>query len=178
MALAAFKLLKCTGTNAATEADCSKHPCFLSADLNSTATTTYPIAIPADADSATGDSYSYENWLRLECTSVPDNYCQTFKVYGPSTQPDDPTNKLTVMIGTTDTGVTPTANASSVATTIQHTNYYSAATGLSIGVEPSDNQIAAVGEKTDYVVLQLQVEYEAEQGDISTVVGNWSYEEV
>jgi hypothetical protein len=178
VALAAFKLLKCTGTNAATETDCNKHPTFLSADVTSLDTSAYPIAIPVSA--AASPNYSYELWLRLECTAAPDNYTQNFKIWGPDQQPDagdTPGNRMTILIGTTATGQTPTDSASTIATTVQHTNHYSQATGLSVGVEPSDGKIGAIGEKTDYVVLQLKVEDQAQQGDLQTIVFNWSYEE-
>ena len=178
MALAAFKLVKCIGTDAATETDCNKHPTFLSADIVSDDHATYPIAVPVSAEAS--PNYSFEIWLRSQCTGAPDSYCQNFKVWGPADQPDagdSPGNRLTVYIGTTASGATPTDSASSVATTAQHSNYYSQATGLSIGVEPGDDKIEAVDEKTDYVVQQLKVEDLAQQGDIQTILFNWYYEE-
>lgn len=178
MALAAFKLLKCIGTNAATETDCDEHPTFLNADLVSLATATYKIAVPIDV--ASSPNYSFEIWLRSQCTGAPDNYCQNFKVWGPADQPDSgdtPGNRLTVNMGTTASGVTPTDSASSVATVAQHSNYYSQATGLSIGVEPVDNKIDAVGEKTDYIVQQLKVQDLAQQGDMQTILFMWDFEE-
>ena len=178
MALAAFKLLKCTGSAASTETDCAKHPCWLSSDLTSIDTDSYQIQAPLTSGSFT---YSYETYLRYECTAAPDNYCQTFKVYGPAAQPDagdSPGSKLTVMMGTSSSGVTPVGTASSVATTSQHDNYYSVATGLAIGVDPSSATIDAIGEKTDYVVTQLKVAYGVQQGDMETLTMNWSYEEV
>lgn len=182
MALAAFKLVKCIGTNAATETDCDKHPTFLSADLVSLDTDTYPITVPVSAGAS--PNYSYELWVRLECTGIPDNYCQTFKIWGPEDQPDagdTPGDRMTIYIGTTASGVTPVDTASSVATEEQHdqgsVGYYSQATALAVDVEPSNSQIDSVGEKTDYVVLQLWIEDLAQQGDIQTILFNWYYEE-
>lgn len=178
MALAAFKLLKCIGSGAGTETDCDKHPTFLSADVVSLETDTYPISVPVSA--AASPNYSFELWVRLECTAAPDNYCQNFKIWGPDEQPDHgdtPGDKMTIYIGTTASGATPTDSASSIATTAQHSNYYSQATGLAVGVQPSGDQIDSVGEQTDYVVLQLKVQDQAQQGDLQTVVFNWYYEE-
>jgi len=178
MALAAFKLVKCTGTGAATETDCGKHPTFLSADIVTLEHATYPISVPISAGSS--PNYSYEIWLRSQCTGAPDNYCQNFKVWGPAEQPDagdTPGNRLTINMGTTASGATPTDSASSVATVAQHSNYYSQATGLSIGVEPVDDKIDAVGEKTDYIVQQLKVEDLAQQGGMQTIPFMWDYEE-
>jgi len=182
MALAAFKLVKCIGTDAATETDCDKHPTFLSADIVSDDHATYPIAVPIS--SGASPNYSFELWVRLECIGAPDNYCQTFKTWGPADQPDSgdtPGDRMTIYIGTTASGATPTDSASSVATEAQHDQgsigYYSQATALAVDVEPGDGKIDAVGEKTDYVVLQLWVEDLAQQGDIQTILFNWYYEE-
>jgi len=177
MATAAFKLNKCIGANAATETDCNKHPCFLSADLVSTATGTYPVAIPSDGIS--GPNYSYEQWLRMECTLAPNNQVDNIKFYGPNKQPDDPNNKATIYAGTTASGVTPKDSQSSVATVAQHSNYIGTGPGeyLAIGVVPGDDIIDAIGEKTDYLVLQLKVEYEASSGDLTTTPFAIEYDE-
>lgn len=178
MALAAFKLLKCIESGAGTETDCDKHPTFLREDIVSLDTAAYSIRIPVSAPAS--PNYSFELWVRLECTAAPDNYCQNFKIWGPDEQPDhgdSPGDRMIIYIGTTASGATPTDSASSVATTAQHSNHYSQATGLAVGVQPSSDEIDSVGEQTDYVVLQLKVEDQAQQGDIQTVVFNWYYEE-
>lgn len=182
MALAAFKLVKCTGTNAAVETDCGKHPTFISADIVNLDTELYPITVPVSA--AVSPTRSFENWLRLELTGLPDNYCQNFKIWGPAAQPDagdTPGDRMTIYIGTTAAGATPTDAESSVAVEAQHdqgsVGYFSQATALAIDVEASDNKIEAIGEKTDYVVLQLWVQDLAQQGGMQTVVFNWYYEE-
>ena len=175
MAIATFKLSKCTGTNAATEADSSRTPKFLNVDANSTDTANNPVAVPLSG----ADNYSYEVWLRLECTAAPDNYCQTFKIFGPSLQPDSPANLVKIKIGTTGTGATPVNSASSVAATQQNTNYYDSSVHfLSVGVVPGDAKINAVGEKTNYIVLQLVVSPGATRGNMGLQSFYISYEEV
>ncbi len=180
MATAAFKLLKCTGTSAATETDCSKNPKFLSVDDATTPAANAPVAVPGDAGSSPG--YSFECWLRLECTAAPNNFCENFKFYGPAEQPDadqSPGNRVFIMAGTTATGATPTAAASTVAITDQAANYYGTGAGeyLAIGVAPGDDIIDATGEKSDYLVLQLKVLDQANRGNMISVPLNFSFDE-
>lgn len=180
MATAAFKLNKCTGASAATETDCSKNPKFLSVDDASTPAANAPVAVPGDASAS--PAYSYECWLRMECTAAPNNFCQNFKFYGPAEQPDanqSPGNRVFIMAGTTATGATPVASASSIATEDQAANYYGTGVGeyLAIGVDPADDIIDAVGEKTDYLVLQLKVLDQANRGNMISVPLNVSFDE-
>lgn len=179
MALAQLKCLKCTGTNAATETDCNKTPTFLSVDAVDADPLSNPISAPLDAGSS--PTYSMENVLRWELTSAPDNYIESLKAFGPSLQPDwdAPTpNKMTVNWGTTQSPTTPTSNASSIATTSQHDNYYSAATGLSIPLVPGDNRLDAVGEKTYYLYSQLQLDFGVNQGLMNPQVWNLDWLEL
>lgn len=180
MAFAAFDLKQCTGTNAATETTLSgKVAAFKNVDSVSLDTAAYPVPVPKDIGSS--PAYSMELWFILVCTAAPDNYCQNFKWWGAANRPDyqaSPPNKVTIMAGTTSTRTTPTSSASSVATVSQHDHYYSEGTALAIGVEPGDNKINAVGEKTDPLVLQEKVELGAAQGDLPEQVYFWSWEEV
>jgi hypothetical protein len=172
MALAAFKCLKCTGTNAATETDVSKKPNFLSVDEVDATPSNHPITRPATV--VADPTYSYEMALRWECTAAPDNDCTNFKLYGPSHQPDyedNPGDCMFVMWGTSATGVTPVNSASTIATTAQYeasggTGYYSVSTALSLGVNPGDDKIDAVGEKTDYLYAQLKLVGGVQLGDM------------
>jgi len=180
MATAAFKLLKCTGTNAATETDCSKQPDFLSVDSATETPANAPIGVPGDALSS--PAYSYEVWLRLECTTAPNNKVENLKFHGPSTQPDSdqsPPNRLFVMAGTTGTGATPVSTASTVATVDQAANYFGTGVGeyLAIDVVPGDDQIDAVGEQSEFLVLQLKVLDQATRGNMIEVPLNFTYDE-
>jgi hypothetical protein len=166
MAIAAFDILKCTGTDAGTEADSGRNPCFLSADLNSTDTSSYPIAVP---DS--GSNYSYEVRLRWKCTTAPDNKCENFKYYGASSQP---VVDVTIMAGADSGAHTPSDSASSYATTAQHNNYYSSGTALTFD---DSTEITAINDKTDTLVLQLKVESDAPQGALPTMPQYVEYDE-
>lgn len=170
MAYASFKLLKCTSTNAATETDSDKAPNFLSTDSATDSPASAPLRVPA-----TGTSYSFEAWFRLECTAAPDNYAENFKVFGPATQPDDPRNKLVIKMGISTPGVTPVATASSVATTAQHSNYNSAGTALLF--DDVNETVTAIGNKTRFFVAQMNVSLGAEGGDILPALFNFTWDE-
>lgn len=175
MALAAFKLEKCTGASPGTETNVNKNPTFQSADAVGSPSNN-PVPIPElPTDPA---NYSYEVWLKLECTSPPNTEVSTFKVFGPDSQPDSPgPGKLTIYLGTTGTYVQPVDTASTKATTRADTNYYSAGTALAIGVQPGDNKINAIGEETDYMVFQLKVENGAATGNMESQNFTIRYEE-
>lgn len=164
--------MKCTGASASTEAEATGGLwSYISADLNSTDTATYPVQIPVS-----GTNYSYENWLRLELTAVPDNQCNNFKFWGPNTQPNGD-SAITIKDGTTGTGATPTNNVSTVATVTQHTTHTGSGSALTIGVVPGDSIIDTVGEQTNYLVLQEHIGVGAGSGNITAQVYHWGYDE-
>ncbi len=180
MAIAALNLKKCTGTNAATETTISdKRLAFLSIDSTGNDYNANPIPVPRDAGSS--PAYGMELWIRWELAAAPDGYLNNFKYAGPATQPDaaaNPPNKVTIYAGTTGTGATPVKTQSSVATAVQHSSYYSEATALAIGVVPGDGKLEAVGEKTNFLVLQPRVAYLAVQGVPPTQVHVLYFDEV
>jgi len=171
MTNASFTTFKCTGSGAATKTDCSHHPCFLSADVVSTDTASYPVTAPLSGST----NYSYELWLKLRCTSAPVNRCENFEFYGSQAQPD---SFLTVFVGTVAAGATPTSSKSGVAVDVVHTTRYSPGTALPLGVDPGDGKIDAVNEETNYIVLQLGVEVGATRGTMQTFVPTLSWDEV
>lgn len=177
MALAAFKLVKCTGTNAATETDATGNLVrWLNTDVHSQTQGVNPIAVPVTGSA----NNSFETWLLFELTDVPNTKCENFITWGPSTQPkisgvED--TDLTLYMGTTGTGVDPKVANSTVAGTIQHTNYYSASNKLTVGVQPGDNIINAIAEQTDYIVTQLRVAVGATQGEMDLHTFSLGYDE-
>lgn len=114
-------------------------------------------------------AYSYEKWIRWYCSVAPDTQCTNFKFWGAGTPPG---TGLTVYAGTTDTGVTPVVTESAVATTQQDTNYVSLATGLAVS-----GTLTAIGNETNYLVLQLRVADTATQGDMAQQTYNYAYDE-
>lgn len=179
MAIASLKTVKCTGPNAATETDVNNAPYFLSIDQASSDPGSYPIQSPLSYQD--DPVRSYECWLRFELTSLPDSYIQNIKIYGPAVQPDfdrNPSNKLTVYWGTSLSGITPINTASTIATGIQHSQYNSVGTALTVPISTPNGRLDAIGEKTDYLVSQLRVDYGASQGGMNLQLWSLTYEEV
>lgn len=152
----------CTGTDAGNEATITS--IMYRANDSTDTDKTNPIVIP---DS--GTSYSYEKWIRWECTVAPDTQCTNFRFWGPNTAP---ATGLLVYAGTTDTGVTPVTTESTVASTRQDTNYTAIGSSLSVS-----GTLTTIGHQTDYVVLQLRVADTAAQGDMPQQTYNYAYDE-
>ena len=172
MAIATLQCLKCTSTAAGTETDSSKNPCFLNADIHSTDTSTYPVAAPLTTGTT---SWSYEVWLRWKVTAAPDNYIQNFKFYGPTSQPD---TLIILYDGTSQTATTPVQTNSTFATGDQADLHNAVGNALTVPINESGNQLDAINEKTDWLVLQYEVQFGAPQGSIATQLFHVTYEEV
>lgn len=151
MPIPSFSIYKYTGANAGTENACpNKMPCFVCVDQHTTDVESYPIA---RVQTEGLYNYSYENVIRLKL-DFAGNYVQNVSVYGSPTQPDvssNPANKVVILWGRTKTPTTPTDEASSIATTSQHDNYYSAGTALSLTDAGSHLE---TGDYTDYYLYQ------------------------
>lgn len=147
---------------------------YLSVDQHSTATGSYPVAAPRLAGV---NNYSYENWLRLYCTVAPTSECANFKFYGPNSQPDIPSNKLTVYDNSTPDPRTPIQTQSIVCRFRQDTTHFDYNNSLTIGTPQTDDVITAVGQYTDYLVLQLKVDQGAASGVIALQTYTITYDE-
>ena len=174
MATAAFQLSKFTGTTASNENDSSYNPCFLDEDSNGIDTANHPVGVPLDGGA---DNYSYEVWLKLKCTARPNGICDNFKFWGANAIPATGVT-LYGATRTTEAGVTPVKTVSSYATTQMDTNYYSVGTALTIAItNETSNQIDAVGEYTDWIILQMKVESTASRGSVTTMIFYLQYDE-
>jgi|GEM_PF-3587891 len=163
----AFTWYKCTGTNAATETDCSNHPCWLNEDIHAVDTENYQVAAPQEVDTY---NYSYEYVLRGKLTAAAPNYVENVKVSGPAYQPDvdlDPLNKMTVMWGRTKTPTTPIDTASIIATVSQHDNYYQE--GNALALTDVATQLVLNGYLDWWLYSQLKVGYGAQPGTLPVV---------
>ena len=175
MALAEFSMLKCYGSGLPlTETDCSKHPNFVSVNSHETNPAAAPVAVPLISGQ---HNYSFECYLRWKCTVAPDNQCDNFKVWGGPLQPDSPDNKTRVHWGATETAAVPVDTQSSVAVTTQHDNYYESGQALSLTVEPGDDIIDAINEETWFLVAQIEVDYGAGKGNLTTQVYHLEWDE-
>ena len=182
MPFAAFQCRKYTASGVS--ADCSKHPCFLDANIVSTDIDTYPM--PAPTSPTEGTTYSYVNVLEWKCTVAPQTQVTGFKIFGPDHRPDDPAyypeqdpgNKLTIYFGNSVTFYTPIKTLfSSVTMVRQDTNYYSALTGMSVPITPGDSKIDAIDETVRYAYIQLYIDYLANQGDMNQMMFGTTYTE-
>lgn len=179
MSVASFKLLKCTGVDLCREYWATDgHVSFLSEDTSSVDIATYPISVPSSNDDA--PNRSYEMWLRWELYNLPDNYVTNMKVYGSTLQPDDPLNRVILMMGTSRTVDTPVMNSTSdYATKAGHLNYYSPSNACNLyTATTSNNRLQTAGDKTWYLVTQLRVNTAASQAGSNVMALNLSYEEV
>lgn len=144
-----------TGASAGTESAAVSGIDLLSAD-NATNSTANRVANPIAANSR-----SYEKWLRAYVDTAPDNQVDNFQLWG-----DGAVQSSTdLYVGKTATGVTPTSGDSSVAT--------NAWTGYTSGAKFAWHATAmtGVGSKTDYAVMQLDVDSDA-------AAGNWGQEAI
>ena len=159
---ATIQLLVCTGANAATETVATG--IMLRSNDSAATDKSNPIVVPS-----AGTSRSYEKWIRWKCTVAPSTQCTNFKYWGPSTTPG---TGLTLFAGTTATGAAPSNSDSSVATTQQDTNYYDSSHTLAVS-----GTLTGTNQKTDFVVLQMDVISTASAGDIAQQTHNYSYDE-
>lgn len=166
---ATIKLRVCTGTNASEEnVGIEDHAGGIAFRSNDSADYQNPEDNPITIPS-TGINRSYEKWIRFLCTVAPATQVTNFKVWGPNTQP---ATGLTVYWGTTATGATPTDSDSTIATIRQDTNFYSQATAINVS-----GTLTASGQETDFLVMQLDVESTATQGNMPQQTYNYSYDE-
>jgi len=177
--VASFKLLKCTSADAGVETDSNKEVFLLSEDT-SAANTNFPILIPRTVTES--PNYSAESWLRLEMTAKPNNRTENFKCWGPATPPSD---YVRMLIGTTSVGRKP-STADSVSTACDGgpypvgyvaTAHYSAGTAVEFTGDTVDDYIDDIGEQSEFLILQLEVDYGALSGNIETQTFSISYDE-
>lgn len=150
-----------TGTNAATESGAVTGIDFISADnaTNSLAN--------RQANPITVGSNSFEKWLKLKVDTAPSNSVSNFLIWGDGGVQAN----TTLMWGTTATGATPTASASSVATT----NFNTCTSGAKCTWH--SGSLTTQNSTTQYSVLQLQVAGGASPGNWTQETINYSYDE-
>jgi len=161
----------CTSTDAGTEnsGDATNFN-LLSTDAYDSTETSYQTNTISVPDS--GTNYSYEKWLRLEFTGTF-TLIDNIKAWHSSGSLSDSNIGLTA--GETDTGVTPINTVSNIATTIL-TSWDSE--GEAINITPT-NPIDTSGEKTDFLVIQLEVPSTVTTpGDIGSQSITFFYDEI
>jgi len=150
-----------TSTNAGTQSGAVTGIDFVSADnaLNTLGNRT--------SNPITAGNNSYEKWLTARVDVAPDNGVTNFKFWTDGSVDSN----TTLYVGTTATGATPTASASSVATT-DATTYTS---GSKLTWDSAS--YTTVSDTTDFLVLQLQTTGSASAGDWTQETLYYSYDE-
>ena len=151
-----------TGTDATVESAAVTGIDLISAD-NATNTSTNRATFPI-----TAGSNSYEKWIKARVDAAPDNYVNTFKLYG-----DGAVQASTVLyVGATSVGVTPT-NATSTEADAAWTDY----TNTTNGLDWHSTNMTAEASTTRYAVFQLAVAADAAAGNWTQETLNYSYNE-
>lgn len=111
---------------------------------------------------------SFEKWLRARIDVAPANKVSNLRVWSDGVALPD----ATLLVGATDTGVTPT-NAPSTVAVDPLTDFISTAK-FDWDVA---NDLVDVGDLSDFLVLQLAIAADAEPGNIPTTAMSYSYDE-
>ena len=151
-----------TGASAATESGVVTGIDLISADnaTNSLAN--------RQANPITVGTHSYEKWLKLKISAIPDNNVSNFLVWGDGGVASSTT---LYVVGNYITGATPTSVTSSVATN-DFTTYTSGAK-LTWDAGPYTN----TNDTTRYLVFQLAVNSDANPGNWTQETVSYSYDE-
>ena len=151
-----------TGTNASTESGSQTGVDLISAD-NATNSLANRQNNPITVGTA-----SYEKWLKLKVDAAPDNGVTNFQAWMDGTVDSSTTLYVT---GDYVTGTTPVATTSTVANA-DFTNYTS---GNKLQWDSAS--YSATNDTTDYLVLQLEVDSDANPGNWTQETISYSYDE-
>ena len=151
--------------------------------------TNNPIPVPTS-----GTKYSYWKHIYLKCTGAPSSQCDNFKFYTDGsgfgtgitlkvgdempTKNSGSSSGYEVATGTEgDTGDEMVANHSGITSSTDAFTYTSASP-KSVSVSESGNIIDAVGETTNYLVFQLEVDSTASPGNLADETLTFQYDEI
>lgn len=138
---------------------------FLPIDSNVETPDDWPIKIPES-----GTTYSYEVWLFFRCDVAPSQYCKNFKIWCDGSVPSG--MKITVNKDAIWNYQTPVNTKSTAGTRDDFSNYTSS------NKLPIAGELNNVGDKTSYIVFQLEVSSFAEQGTYEDFTVYYQYDEV
>ena len=167
MSLFIFDVYKYTDTLASQdETQTNKNPTLISVDEHQTNVSAYPVAIPSSSPA----NHSFECFLKLKVTAFSGlTKIENLEIYGPNTPPG---TDVALFLGVTDTYPTngPVATTSSIATTQVDTSANSPGTAITITTPQALDELTAVGQYTDFIVIQEEVDVDAITGAIPTQV--------
>jgi len=127
--------------------------------------TSNPLTIPTDATNA----YSYEKWLAFQLgTTEPDTQVTNFKFWGGGGTIDS--GNVKDYYKTTNTYVTPALSTTN--------DGYTAVTAATAGAKASvTGTLNTSGETSSFLVMMLEVNSLASQGNMTQQTYNYSYDE-
>ena len=138
---------------------------FKNAD-NATVDINDPMVIPAS-----GSDWSFEKWLRLEITVAPDNQIENLRAYSDGSEAVTGVNYWYRTIGVFATPVQPASNAGL-------TDLFTSNSGSPIDMDAvNTGPFTGTGEIGDYLVLSLEVDDTATQGNLAAETLTFAYDE-
>jgi hypothetical protein len=138
---------------------------FCNAD-SATPGTNNPMVIPG-----TGSDYSYEKWLRLKITAVPDTQITNPKFYS-----TDGVNSFGTGVNLYAKAVTTYATPAEATATAGYTDAFSYTSGSALTL--GTGTYTATGEFADHTVMMMTVASTASQGSLTPESMTWSYDEI
>ena len=179
MAIFTFAYKKMIDNNPANAQDVDQHIAYLSENIISTDVDAYNLFSPDIGDVY----YSYENDIFLECVGVGTTKAWDFGVYSQNTPiegtPSDPLAICLMGTKTVEDSLLPRNEDGNHASLTNHarqdTNYFGPDAGdyLPVPCNEADDQIDAVGERTEILVAQLKLLPGCPQGDLPRQYINW-----
>lgn len=134
---------------------------------NATVDNNDPMVIPA-----TGQDYSYEKWLRLKCTVLPDTQITNPRFY------TDGAKGWAAQVKLWAKKVTTYAQPAEATGTAGYSDAFGYTSGGALTLGTGTYATAATGEFGDHTVLMLEVEAGATQGSLATETMTWAYDEI
>lgn len=138
---------------------------FLPIDSNVEEASDYPLTKPD-----VGTIYSYEVWLRFRCDVAPDSFCNNFKIWSSGSAPATG-QVITVNSNMVEVYIAP-ANSQSVQGNRANLHSYNSGSKLAIA-----GSLANIGDRSSFIVLQLEVASTAVNG-IQDYTLYYQYDEV
>jgi hypothetical protein len=167
MSLAAFKINKYIGSGAATNisgiADSSVCYTTSDTDVRPASVSSYFLGVPTGVVC----NYSYENWLKLECITKPNNSVSGIKIWSSDLNGSNQSG-VYMMMGVSTSGMTPVNTSGVKCTGVAGyvsgwaVQYYGASNALAWTRSGSPTTtITGIGDTTDFLVTQLKITSDA-----------------
>lgn len=142
-----------------------------------------PCQIPA-----AGTEYSYWKHIYLRCTGAPGTQCDNFKYYSDGSimdtgtlikvSTDSPSVDNDTEYDQADGTNEMVANHTGVTSSADVNGYTSGGSKLTLDLATGDSKIDAIGEETDYLVFQAEIQSTASPGQMTSKTHTIQYDEI